>query len=264
MSQEALHLTPEPEPAGRTGLRHDLQHYADLYGTPLATIKRWRKIGLSANPKSPPPLDDPVAMPDWYAAHHTWKVPDRLLAAASAAQAARAPVPAAHSAQVPESPAAPAPPAPASSESALLLTDMALAEDEEVLQAERILKATITRMEEIFARGDNVAQAMRNYTAAQDVLTGARRAAIARRKAAGEFVPIAAVKSDLSRLAQDLRDLDDCTPRLVCELLPDVPPEFRARIAAAFAKVTDQRQALIRRGVGVPTGDELALALVAA
>lgn len=65
--------------------------YSTIYGFEKRTIKRWIQTGRDANPPELPPLDDPAAMPGWWGKYMTWRVPDKIIAAASAAKAAEAP-----------------------------------------------------------------------------------------------------------------------------------------------------------------------------
>lgn len=70
---------PPAVPARYARLQAD---YAATYNVAVREIKRWVAKGRAAKPIDPPPLDDPVAMLDWWPKHNKRRVPQRLLDAA--------------------------------------------------------------------------------------------------------------------------------------------------------------------------------------
>lgn len=250
-------------PRSRTGLLHDLPHYARLYATPLDTLKRWRRTGLRAVPPDPPPFDDPVAMPAWYRRHHKWRVPDALMDAANAHQRGQPtpiseknppasgsastppPAPVAGTVDAPQKPSAPAGPI-------IDLTDQILEQYEEVIQVRQIVKANFALYVKALSGEPNCGNpdaCQRNYQRSIDALIKVKRAVAAEKKAAGELVPIEAVKHDAAVLAERLRQLDDATHRLLDERLPGMPPEWSRKMHESLASIYTTRAALFERGV---------------
>jgi hypothetical protein len=91
-SAPPLNLTAEQAAASpRAHYAAKLADYVPIYRRQLRVIKRWIEKGRAANPPELPPLDDPEAMLAWWPRNMEWKVPDDLLAAASAAKARRDP-----------------------------------------------------------------------------------------------------------------------------------------------------------------------------
>jgi hypothetical protein len=99
-NQPTADSSPGPTPAQVKTIRP--AEAADLYKTDIRTIRRWQKTGKTAGEL--PPLAHPDQMTGWWTRHYKHRVPQNILAAASAIAPAPAPPAAA-----PDSPATPPP-----------------------------------------------------------------------------------------------------------------------------------------------------------
>lgn len=88
---DIIEVGEEPRGRKRGKYQREQKDYAELFGTSDRTIKRWVKTGKNTGVL--PPLDDPAAMPAWWAAHYKQRVPECIVAAANAAAPATAPAP---------------------------------------------------------------------------------------------------------------------------------------------------------------------------
>lgn len=82
MAEIADLLPPEllaHPPSGPARYARPQAEYATTYQVTTREIKRWVAKGRAAKPIDPPPLDDPVAMVDWWPKHNKRRVPQRLL-----------------------------------------------------------------------------------------------------------------------------------------------------------------------------------------
>lgn len=90
-----MDATTPPRKHGRQLYAHPLAYFVPIYDTQERQLKNWVARGRSANPPDLPPLEQPAAMPTWYARHFPARsVPARITQAASTAAAQRALTPA--------------------------------------------------------------------------------------------------------------------------------------------------------------------------
>jgi len=55
------------------------RHYAEIFGIPERTIKRWVADGKKSQPPDLPPFDSPAELPAWWNRHSSQQIPARLL-----------------------------------------------------------------------------------------------------------------------------------------------------------------------------------------
>lgn len=62
----------------RSLYRHDPGHYEQLSGYHYRNLKKFIQVGRRASPPDLPPFDDPGRMADWWKAHMTQRIPQRI------------------------------------------------------------------------------------------------------------------------------------------------------------------------------------------
>lgn len=58
---------------------HPYRHYAEVFGIPERSIKRWVALGKKSQPPDLPPFDSPSELPAWWNRHSSQQIPARLL-----------------------------------------------------------------------------------------------------------------------------------------------------------------------------------------
>lgn len=206
-----------------------LAEYAAEWGCDERTLKRFVKLGRTAEPMDLPPFHQVEKLASWYARYHKNRVPDWILRLGAKAETA-APA----SAVVPTG-------------EVIDLREVDLEEGEAVKQARRLVGAAYEALERAYKGiGGNVDLLQAKYFKA---LEGLRKVEASERewaKKRGEWILRAKVERDIATATEMLRQMRESMRRRVLELCASLSAEQREEVGAAILRVREQEDRVFR------------------
>jgi hypothetical protein len=214
--------------ARRTDLPQPLAFYADRYGVSEDSIKRWRKLGATESDRCP--LEDPLALSQWWSRNMSYACPSSILAAGT-----------------PDLPPQQSKPAEPESPPPCDFDSLGLSPEEELDIAASALKAAALRLRYACAESPrSIAACQRELSSAQSTHSRVKAAVEKQRLAGGAYVSRAEVEQDITRLSQILADLDAASSRRIIESCLSLTAESRAEVEVALARDAELRASVLR------------------
>lgn len=236
--------------------RETLAKWSAMYGKGGRQIRRWIQIGDQAN--DPCPLDEPAAMPTWWARRMKWRVPDAMLKAAQSVSSAVS------ESEKDSSPSSNSPPV-APGFTSIKLADFELGEGEAVAQQRRLVAALYSQLERAYLQGGgDVDLAQSKYNKAVESLRKFEKDDREDQRQRGLLIPRIAVQRDIEQATELLRQMRESMARRVLELVPGVPAELREPISGAIVRVREAEDRVFRRLDSLKSSADAVLDLAAA
>lgn len=230
--------------------KEQLAAYEMIYGTGWRQLRRWFNRGTEK--KKPCPLDNPRAMPIWWATCMRKACPEKILQAARDAGASDVDL---HGAQDRKAPVLP---------EAIDLAKFDPDEGEPVRFQRQIVAALAHQLSKAYANRQPVDLLQSQYNKAVKALRELSRDDREDRAHRDKYIPRDIYERDATTAADMLRRMHDTGVRFVMEICPSLTKKQRPEVEGALRRFFGAQSAVFKNFSSVESVDDLLMPLKAA
>lgn len=240
-----------PTAAGNKIAVHQIDAWAAVWSTTRRQLWRWIKVGREKD--DPCPLQDPEAMPDWWARRMTWSVPSKIWAVARAGGGDKT-----KKNLIGISVSNISPPV-----TPIDINEFDVSAGEAVRQWRRIVGALFTQVQKAYLAGDPVDHIQSRLNKASEQLRKLEKDEREDKLSTGEYISKEENERACVAGAAMLKQMRESMVRRVLELCPWLTPDQREKIAAAIERVRSQEDRIFQRTPLLKSNDDFLAELVA-